>query len=151
MQVKYLTFHCSACRPEAAKKQTAADIDAMHRARGFRRIGYHYFVRYDGTVEKGRQDHQIGAHVQNHNLDNIGVCYAGGLDAAGQPSDTRSEAQKVALRQLAAELRAKYPSLNLKGRIKGHRDWSPDLDHDGKVERHEWLKECPCFDVETEL
>jgi hypothetical protein len=24
---------------------------------------------------------------------------------------------------------------------------SPDLDRDGKVEPHEWLKMCPCFDV----
>jgi N-acetyl-anhydromuramyl-L-alanine amidase AmpD len=33
--------------------------------------------------------------------------------------------------------------------ILGHRDLSPDIDGDGVVEEHEWLKDCPCFDVYT--
>lgn len=151
MIVEYLTFHCSASKPAAALKQTAADIDAMHKARGFNKIGYHYFVRYDGTIEKGRPDIQVGAHVQGHNTGNLGVCYAGGLDENGKPKDTRSPQQKAALRNLAGVLMSKYPNLRLPGRMKGHRDWSPDLDHDGVIEKHEWLKDCPCFDVATEL
>jgi N-acetylmuramoyl-L-alanine amidase len=31
--------------------------------------------------------------------------------------------------------------------VVGHRDLSPDLDHDGVVEPHEWVKQCPCFDA----
>jgi N-acetylmuramoyl-L-alanine amidase len=31
--------------------------------------------------------------------------------------------------------------------VKGHRDWSPDLDGDGEIEQNEWLKDCPCFNV----
>jgi N-acetylmuramoyl-L-alanine amidase len=34
-----------------------------------------------------------------------------------------------------------------KENVKGHRDWSPDLDGDGVIEKHEWLKDCPCFEV----
>lgn len=35
--------------------------------------------------------------------------------------------------------------------VAGHRDFSPDLDGDGKIEPEEWVKECPCFDVRTEM
>jgi hypothetical protein len=52
------------------------------------------------------------------------------------------------LRRIDAELKAAFKTITVS---KGHRDWSPDLDHDGKVEPHEWLKMCPCFDVATQL
>jgi N-acetylmuramoyl-L-alanine amidase len=32
-------------------------------------------------------------------------------------------------------------------RIVGHRDLSPDLNHDGVIESREWIKQCPSFDV----
>lgn len=151
MIINNLTFHCSASRPAQARTQTAADIDRMHRERGFAKIGYHYFVRYDGTIEKGRPDIQVGAHVAGHNTGNLGVCYAGGLDDNGNPKDTRTPQQKASLRLIAGQLIAKHPNLKKEGALKGHRDWSPDLDKDGKIEKHEWLKDCPCFDVATEL
>jgi N-acetylmuramoyl-L-alanine amidase len=34
--------------------------------------------------------------------------------------------------------------------VVGHRDLSPDLDKDGLVEPHEWMKQCPCFDAVPE-
>jgi len=37
-----------------------------------------------------------------------------------------------------------------KAEIKGHRDCSPDTNHNGKVDRWEWLKECPSFDAFNE-
>ncbi len=36
-------------------------------------------------------------------------------------------------------------------RIVGHRDLSPDLNHNGEIEPEEWIKECPCFDAATIL
>ena len=36
-------------------------------------------------------------------------------------------------------------------RVCGHRDLSPDLDGDGKVEPWEWVKQCPCFEVSKEF
>lgn len=151
MGAQYITIHCSASRPKQAATQTAKDIDAMHRARGWRKIGYHWFIRHDGTIEQGRKEHELGAHVSGHNRDNIGICYAGGLDENGKPADTRTEAQRMALRRLVAQVQSRHPATRGKDRVKGHRDWSPDRDGDGKVERHEWLKDCPCFDVESEL
>jgi hypothetical protein len=31
--------------------------------------------------------------------------------------------------------------------IKGHRDYSPDMNGNGIIERNEWIKTCPGFDV----
>lgn len=141
--IDLIVFHTSAVGPAAAKKQTAADIDRMHKQRGFRKIGYHYFIRFDGTLEIGRPEAEIGAHVEGHNSRSIGVCYAGGLGPDGKPADTRSAAQRATMATLARDLRGRYRN----ARMCGHRDLSPDLDRDGKVEPHEWLKACPCFDV----
>jgi N-acetylmuramoyl-L-alanine amidase len=33
----------------------------------------------------------------------------------------------------------------------GHRDLSPDLNGNGRIEPHEWMKECPCYSVNDEL
>lgn len=126
---------------------TAADIDRMHKQRGFAKIGYHRFVRLDGTIERGRDDEIPGAHVQGHNSYTIGICYAGGVDAKGKAKDTRTQAQKASLRRLVDEYLAKYPG----AKVVGHRDLSPDKDGDGVVERHEWLKDCPSFDVKAWL
>lgn len=139
--IRKIVIHCSAT-PEGIVF-TAADIDRMHRQRGFAKIGYHRFVRLDGTDERGRQDGEIGAHVQGHNSDSIGICYAGGVDAKGKPKDTRTPAQRATLARIVRGYLARHPG----ARVCGHRDLSPDRDGDGVVERHEWLKDCPCFDV----
>ena len=92
---KKIIIHCSAT-PEG-KDFSAADIDRWHRARGFRCIGYHYVVRLDGTYERGRQDHEEGAHCpqQSMNRRSISICYIGGLSPDGRaPRDTRTPAQK---------------------------------------------------------
>jgi hypothetical protein len=38
-----------------------------------------------------------------------GVCYEGGLTPDGEPADTRTPQQKVALKRLLKDLRRKYP------------------------------------------
>ena len=120
----------------------------MHKQRGFAKIGYHYVVQLDGTVEVGRKESEVGAHAQGHNSDSIGICYIGGVAADGKtPKDTRTESQRVALRQTIGRLRSRYPGAI----VLGHRDLSPDKDGDGKVEPHEWMKACPSFDVRTQL
>lgn len=141
-KITHIVIHCSATRE--GKVITAADIDRMHRDRGFAKIGYHYFIRLDGTVERGRREEEVGAHVSGHNATTIGVCYAGGLDAHGKAKDTRTQAQKAAMVRVVLALIKKYRGV----KVVGHRDLSPDRDRDGKVERHEWVKECPCFSVE---
>ena len=130
--ITLIVIHCSAVKPD--QQSSAAQIDSWHRQRGFKLgIGYHYVIRRDGTLEMGRPEYMVGAHCKNHNQHSIGVCYEGGLDARGQPADTRTEAQKQALRRLLLELRQRYP----RALIVGHHDLNPG-------------KACPCFDAVRE-
>lgn len=139
-----IVIHCTATR--AWQDFSADDIRRMHKAQGWADIGYHYVVRLDGTIERGRDVDKIGAHVSGHNANSIGVVYVGGLDNQGKPKDTRTENQKHALLNLLLDLRSLYPN----AKISGHRDFSPDKNGNGIVEPHEWIKQCPCFDAKTE-
>lgn len=151
-KIDSIIIHCSATF--AGQDLTAKDIDLMHRARGFNQIGYNYVIRIDGTVEKGRSLTVDGAHCKtkgfsesSYNKHSIGICYIGGLDANGKPTDTRTIAQKTALRELVAKLCKEYEIIE----VLGHRDTSPDLDGSGEVEPKEYIKACPCFDVRSEF
>ena len=121
-----LIIHCSAVRPD--QTSSVAQIDSWHRQRGFHLgVGYHYVIRRDGTIEPGRPEWMVGAHCVNHNAHSIGICYEGGLDIRGQPADTRTEAQKAAMRTLLEDLHARYPHAV----ILGHRDLNPEKDCPG--------------------
>jgi N-acetylmuramoyl-L-alanine amidase len=144
-KITHLVVHCSAT-PEG-RDVSAAEIDGWHRKRGWSGIGYHYVVRLDGTVETGRPLEVPGSHVKGHNFDTIGIVYAGGLAKDGKtPKDTRTAAQKAALRKLLGGLKRQFPNAT----VLGHRDLSPDLNKNGKVEPNEWLKDCPSFDAKKE-
>lgn len=118
-------------------------IDEWHRKRGWRKVGYHYVIKLDGTIQKGRAESEIGAHVKGHNSDTIGICYIGGLDKGLKPKDTRTEAQKQSLLSLIKGLKLRYPDAI----ILGHRDYSEDKNKNGVIEPFEWSKACPCFDA----
>lgn len=138
-----IVVHCTATL--AHQDFRRAEIAAMHRKRGFKDIGYHYLINLSGKVEVGRApDNSVGAHVQNFNSTTLGVAYVGGLRSNdAKPMDTRTPAQIQAMADLLRKLIKKYPNAV----ILGHRDLSPDLDKDGIVEQHEWMKVCPCFDA----
>jgi len=57
----------------------AADIDRWHRSQGWACIGYHGVIRRNGAFEQGRAWDAIGAQVQHHNFDSVGIALAGGL------------------------------------------------------------------------
>jgi len=144
-KITIIVIHCSATKE-------GLDIDASvirswHKNKGYRDIGYHYVIKLDGTIEKGRSEESIGAHVQGFNANSIGICYVGGLDKEGNPSDTRTDAQKKAMRKLYSDLKPKYPN----AKWCGHRDLSPDIDGDGTIEKFEWMKACPSFEVKSEF
>ena len=143
--IKYIVVHCSAAR--STTTQTLADIDAMHRKKGWSQCGYHYVVGRNGFIERGRPERIIGAHVFGYNKVSLGVCLVGGLDADGKILEGFDEAftpeQRKSLTILLNDLQRRYPDAE----ILGHRDLSPDIDGDGIVEKWEWLKNCPCFDV----
>lgn len=130
-KIKEIIVHCTATA--RGKEFTASDITRWHWKRGFRDIGYHYVVRLDGTVEEGRPLKMVGAHCLGHNAWSIGVCYVGGCEEDGKtPADTRTDAQKAALRELIKELCWRYTG----AKVYGHRDFA--------------AKACPCFDAAEE-
>lgn len=45
--------------------------------RGWSDVGYHFIIKRDGMIEKGRPLSRAGAHVRGHNRGTIGVCYVG--------------------------------------------------------------------------
>ena len=144
-RIDLIVIHCSATR--ATQRYTVDDCRRDHRARGFADIGYHYYITRDGVVHAGRPLYQVGAHATGYNAHSIGICYEGGLDKDGKPKDTRTPAQREALRRLVNELMARFPGC----KVCGHRDLSPDLNRNGKIEPHEWTKQCPCFDVASDI
>ena len=70
-----------------------------------------------------------------------------GLDKNGKAKDTRTEAQKASMKMLVQDICKRYQIMD----VLGHRDTSPDKNGNGVVEKCEWLKECPCFDVKSEF
>lgn len=136
-----VVVHCSATRATADIGLT--EIRGWHIARGFTDIGYAVVIRRSGIIELGRDLKAIGAHVEGHNADTVGVCMVGGLDASGQPECNYLPAQWAALAITRRFLSAIWPGAEWVG----HRDLSPDKDGDGTVEPQEWLKACPCFSV----
>lgn len=133
LPIRFLTIHCAAT-PEG-RDVTAASIEAWDQQK-FGQKSYHWIVLLDGTKHRSLPDDRRGAHVGGHNTGNIGICYVGGMDARMKaPKDTRTPAQKQALRELVADYRAKYPGID----VRGHRDW-PGV-----------AKACPSFDCASEL
>ncbi|WP_230770733.1 N-acetylmuramoyl-L-alanine amidase [Sphingomonas sp. Leaf4] len=140
-----IVIHCSATRE--GQHFTAADIRAWHLAKKWADIGYHFVIGLDGTIEIGRPLAQPGAHVAGYNARTIGICYVGGCAADGKTiKDTRTPEQKAALVTLLTALKARWP----KATIKGHRDYSPDTNGDGRITPGEWIKGCPSFDAAAE-
>ena len=69
-----IIVHCTASSDPTI---TADDIDDWHKARGWRGIGYHMYIRTDGLIERGRDDDVQGAHVKGHNRNSLGVSLNG--------------------------------------------------------------------------
>lgn len=60
---------------------TVEAINAMHiHENGWAGIGYHYYIRLDGSIYKGRPDNAIGAHCQGYNSNTLGVAFEGNYD-----------------------------------------------------------------------
>lgn len=133
--IKFLTIHCTATpegRDNTAAEVTRWDIEI------FGQPSYHHVIELDGDVVRTLRDDQKGAHTGGRNTGNIGISYVGGtatMNAGGKPKDTRTPAQKAALRKIVADYRAKYPGII----VRGHRDW-PGV-----------TKACPSFNVAKDL
>lgn len=99
--IKYLVLHCSAsrCNEDYSVEQLRRD----HKARGFYDIGYHFYIRKDGTMTQHRMLLEVGAHARPYNRCSIGICYEGGLNEQGKPCNTMTTEQETRLIDLFRE------------------------------------------------
>lgn len=124
-RIRHLVVHCSDTPDD--EPIDARAIHAMHLGFGWHGIGYHRVIRRDGTIEQGRPDYWIGAHVYGHNEESLGVCLIG--------RHRFTAAQMRSLRRVLDEWRSRHPH----AAICGHRDFA------------DTAKTCPNFDVASWL
>src|SRR5690606_114532 len=77
--INLLVIHCAATTP--LMDIGAKEIDVWHKQRGWSKIGYHFVIRRNGVIEKGRDISEVGAHVEGYNKNSIGICMVGGIDS----------------------------------------------------------------------
>jgi hypothetical protein len=76
----HLIIHHAASGTVAKNVDISADeIDRIHKGNGWRGIGYHYVVRFNGLIEKGRHDNETGAHCPGYNNRSLGICFSGNM------------------------------------------------------------------------
>ena len=96
---------------------------------GWSDIGYHFVIRRNGSVVKGRNIKDSGAHVAGHNADSIGICMVGGIKESGKADCNFTRHQWKALEGLVDSLMTQFPGVT----VSGHRDYAK--------------KDCPTFDA----
>ena len=78
-------------------------IDRIHKGKGWTCIGYHFYVRKDGSIYRGRREDTVGAHAYGSNYTSIGICAEGNFE-----TDIMSEEQKNSIIELVNYLKNKY-------------------------------------------
>ncbi len=94
----------------AAKSCTVQDIHRWHIDRGWSGIGYHFFIRKNGEIWRGRPEDRVGAHTVSYNGRSVGICFEGNFQLEQMP-----QAQLAAGQELIAYLKSKYPIKDIKG------------------------------------
>lgn len=131
---KVLVFHHA-----ASKELTPQQINDMHKKKEWAGIGYHFYIRKDGTIYRGRPENAIGAHIKGQNKDTLGICLEGNLE-----EEEPTEEEIKALEDLSTYLIVKY-NIN---RVQGHGDTYDTL-CPGKNFAIENVKEGITTEIET--
>jgi len=121
-----LIVHCSYTPPSMdigaeTIRHWHTSPDVNDPSKPWRDIGYHYVIRRDGRVERGRNEAVAGAHTRGENMDSLGVCLVGGK-AEGDSRDecNFTAAQFGSLEKLIRQLRSRWPGI----KVSGHNDWA---------------------------
>ena len=101
---------------------------------GHKGIPYHFYIRRDGTVTQHRLLTEPGTHCKGYNNKSIGICYEGGQDEHGYPTDTRTEAQRRKMHDMITNLGYCFPGIRTIGMHDAHR-----------------YLDSPCFDAIAEF
>lgn len=115
-----IILHCADTKPNM--DIGVDEIRKWHvRDNGWKDIGYHWVIRRDGTIEKGRDESVIGAHCYGYNTGSIGICLVGGMAQNSSKSENNfTKEQFDSLAKLIKEIRQRYSYTSLK--IFGHKE-----------------------------
>lgn len=107
------------------------ELNKIHLESGLKGIGYHYVIRRDGSLQRGRPVNIQGEHalINNHDERSIGVVFVGGINV---PSGTPNLENFVSVQSLTRSqfntfdhfcrsFYARFPG----GQILGHNDIDP--------------------------
>ena len=72
-------------------------------------IAYHYYVRMDGSIYRGRPENWYGGHCLNNNWCSIGVCFEGNFEYV----DEMPQVQRDAGKALVADIVRRYPGIRV--------------------------------------
>ena len=140
-QLKRLVIHCTDT-PEG-RKVSSDDIRSWHTSptsqggRGWKQVGYTDMFHLDGSVERLVENNEdawvdgweITNGAKGYNAVSRHIVYVGGCDKKMKPKDTRTQAQRDALKAYVLDFHRRRPKV----RIVGHCDLA--------------AKACPSFDV----
>lgn len=103
---------------------SAEEIHAIHKAMGWVGIGYHYVIRKDGTIERGRPEEYIGSHAYGYNWETLGIHLCGNFEGVDYWGDqiVPTAAQIESAAYLIGWLCEKYCLVPNKYNVVGHRD-----------------------------
>lgn len=139
MDIHTIVIHYSATYPDM--DVTRDDIDRMHRARGFREIGYNWFIRRIGMLEEGRAEGTATAAARGHNRGYIHICFAGGIERDTGPTVgvwNPTPAQIETLVQLIHDIQDRWPNAKT---VTGHKNLSgAATDCPGRNDVADWWK-----------
>jgi len=95
-----IVIHHTGCNDIDA---SAEQIHGWHLNNGWAGIGYHYVIRKDGTIERGRPEWAIGSHAYGENSHTIGIHLSGDFE---QAEPTSQQIEKCAM--LIADICERY-------------------------------------------
>jgi hypothetical protein len=120
-------------------------IKDMHVTRGWSTIGYHYIIRRDGSLQRGRNPNRTGAHAkESHNPYSIGISFVAGYNC---PNGTRNPEGYVSPDSINS---AQWATLDMYlkafytvfsgGEVWGHQDTDPWNKIDPMVNMSEYVR-----------
>jgi N-acetyl-anhydromuramyl-L-alanine amidase AmpD len=122
--VKFLVVHCADSKSHM--NVTVETLRQWHvKENGWSDIGYHYLIKFDGSIHECRSEKYQGAHCRTVNDKSIAICLEGGFGGV----NNFTERQLFSLRHFLSEKKCTHKNAS----IVGHSHFDD--------------KECPSFDV----